>query len=886
MAQFSFDYFDQFDLPNIALANPDLTLLYSLGNIHDRKLNLRFNALSEFSFVADEFQNDEYNQYFEYLDYRRVVRVDGIGNFMIVQKRDDNDGVVRTRSITCQSLEVEMSFAKLSLFKGTFKFWDTTNPSPTILGTLLQYLPDWSVIYVDSSLWGVYRTFDVSDTNIYNFLMNDVSKAYQCVFVFDTFNRTISAYDLEHATTDTDIFLSYNNLVEKVVIEQVTEEMVTALNVFGGGDLDIRTVNPLGTNTIYNFDYYKNTTWMSQGLIDAINTWESLIDTYQPQYSNLLTERKNKNAQLLVLNGELNLLYDAPYPDGLDSLKEVQTVRIREGTPGPIEEINALVKAKESEITAKNSEIALLETSIKATNDALVVINNALSWENNFADAQLTELHRFIVGSTYTNENIIKTDISTNVEIQEYSQDLYDQGVAVLARISEPRYMFTVDSANFIFLKEFETFVDQVQLGSVVTVEFQEGIFAYPALLGIDLDYDNPTNFKIIFSNRLRLDDSAFQFSDLYNQQVNAGIKSSFNSEQWSSWTNYSKDQVSEFITSALDASANAVINSSNQEIVIDGTGIRGRHLVGESYDPEQFWMMNNLLAFTRDNWDHASLALGKIQTPTGGSAYGLAAEVLLGRLVASNELLVTNETSTFNVSGSRASFVNAEVTLYNENNTSQILLNPYAGIEISKKNDFGNFEKKFYTDTDGNVIFSGSLSAASGTFEGEITAKLGKIGAWKIDDLGLYDTYGNYIYGDGRVRLGMLTIEGSNATFNGNIYAANLVDKVQAPQIETVAAESIMAGTIFGVKIYGGEILWPGVRMYSPHAGFSFIECSSFLGLVSEDNIIDITPEYIQLFSDKEIFIGRDAYSTNIILRAGLLSINGQIGVSGIFVI
>lgn len=47
--------------------------------------------------------------------------------------------------------------------------------------------------------------------------------------------------------------------------------------------------NPLGTNVMYNFDYFANTNWMSVGLVSAIQTWKAKVETQQTNYSNLLT---------------------------------------------------------------------------------------------------------------------------------------------------------------------------------------------------------------------------------------------------------------------------------------------------------------------------------------------------------------------------------------------------------------------------------------------------------------------------------------------------------------------------------------------------------------------------------------------------------------------
>lgn len=895
---FKFDYFDQFEIPNISLANPDLTPLYNLGNIYNRSLKLRFNNLSEFSFTADKYQNGTLNPYYDYLDYRRIVTIDGLGHFMIVSKSEHNDGMSQYKEIGCQSIETELNFKKLSLFKGTYKFWDLFDPEPTLLGYISQYLPGWTIGDVDDELNSLYRTFDISDTTIYSFLMNDVSQAYQCIFTFDYLTRTIEAHTVALATTQTDIYLSYDNLVENIKIDEVTEELVTALNVFGGGNLDIRTVNPLGTNTIYNFDHYKTSEWMSGSLITALTAWEDAIDVQQPIYADLLTTLKNTNIDIIDKEAEISLLHTAPYPDGLDALLAVQAVRIQQGLP--IDAVNALIVAKQAEITAREGELATLEAQKEATNALLANINTALSWDSNFTPTLQEELSRFIIGSTYTNPNLVKNDLSTNVEIQETAQTLYDQAVTILAKISEPRYTFSIEAANFVFLKEFQAFINQIELGCVVTIEFDDGNHVYPALLGMDFSYDEPTQFKLIFSNRLRLDDAAFQFSDLFNQSVDSGVSTDFNSELWSSWTNYSRSDVTEFINSSLDASKNAVINASNQSIIIDSSGLRARYMPGSNsydvdgnqvvaadaeYSPEQLWMINNSIVFTDDGWDSAKMAIGKLQTPTSGSVYGISAEVIAGRLIAGNDLIISNDNASFIVSGSLATLTNAILTIQNAN--TQITLDPTDGIAISKITN-GGIDRKFYTDTNGNVIFAGHLAAASGCFVGEITAASGKIGAWTIDDRGLKDDEGNYIYGDGNVRLGRLTITGDTATFDGTFYAHNLHPSTQftGAQLRNINADTITAGTIRGINIFGSRIYWGHTAMYESGTGVATIETDDAMQIsVGDFGAMTISSATMGLYH-KNMRLGWMTPTGKISMTTGEFYMNNKKGLTGTFLV
>jgi hypothetical protein len=188
--------------------------------------------------------------------------------------------------------------------------------------------------------------------------MTTVEKAYGCVFIFDTFNKTISAEAVTRVATikantnsktgkvvyiedepdapKTNIYLSFENLIKSIQYNEITDELCTALSCYGGTGLDIHNVNPLGSNVIYNFDYFMTTEWMTQGLIDALNDWEALVDTYQTTYSSpavpitvyadLLTQAENYNLLLNKISADLSGLYSS-----LGSAYSVRAVRLQDG---------------------------------------------------------------------------------------------------------------------------------------------------------------------------------------------------------------------------------------------------------------------------------------------------------------------------------------------------------------------------------------------------------------------------------------------------------------------------------------------------------------------------------------------------------------------------
>jgi hypothetical protein len=624
----NFDKFGESELPLLILTNPNKEELYSLKSAYDMNIVLRFNALSEFSFKFPKSVDgmETIIEAYDYLKNKRLVNVEGYGYYIITNAEEDLDGSVPIKAITCDSLEAELIQKKVTAYGGTKPLYNIFNPNGTILGDMVELAPNWSIGDIDSSLLIKYRTFNISDTNVYNFLMNNVSKAFDCVFFFDSETRTISVKATETSTIDTDIFMSFDNIIDKATFSEKSDEIVTCLSVYGGGDLDIQGVNPLGTNSIYNFSYYATTEWMSQGLIDAIGLWETAIANNQTLYSDSLLFLKQYNGELIVLEGELSTL-NSQYL----ALEGVQKARIEVGQT--YADITALMTAKQAEIDAKEILISNKETQINNITLVLQGINTDVSFNSNFTPSQLLELDSFIYQNTFKNENIIQTDSMTSVQIQDAQQDLYEKGLIVLARVSQPRYEINIDSVNYLILPEFSVFTTQTELGSVVTAEITPDEFISTVLLEIDFSFDNPSDFSMLFSNRIRKDGAGFVYSDLQGEVARTGTTVSFDNLRWSNWESDYKDDVSTFITSALDTTTNNLISNSNQEILINQNGLRGRTFNSSTggYNPTQVWLTSSVLAFTDNNFQTSKLALGKI-TVNGVSQFGIIGDVIVSK--------------------------------------------------------------------------------------------------------------------------------------------------------------------------------------------------------------------------------------------------------------
>lgn len=543
----NFDFFKLAEIPTFTLCNPNKEKLYALGGISERKYSPRYNAISELSFRADEYIDKVLMPYYAYITNRRLVYVDNIGYFMITDVTENNDGVVKYKEVGCQSLEVELSSRKLTSFVSGDGLYDengviiSSAPIPLTLTQLyieiLPYLAGWTFDPIPETIDTKYRSFDISDTSLYNLLMTDIEEAYECVFDFDTINNVISIRDATEDTELTDIFISHDNVIKSMTVEEVTDELATCLFVVGGGDLGINYVNPLGNNYIYNFQYFKDTEWMEESLISAITAWEikysSLTTPYSIEILNLFIDSEDKadhDTELAIVSGSV-LTWQTQYNFYLQSGSAVSDPAMTE-IHNYLIELYTAASAVQTEITALEGNIDGHLVIIEGISDSLKLDNIA-----NFSPIQQSQLQPFIIQSSYVNDNIILTDIMTSASKLIQQSSLYYQAISILERISVPRYSFEIDSVSFLQIKDFETFGAQLNLGEKITLEIEPGRYLLPILLGVDIDFDDPTNFKLIFGNRLRLNDETYQFNDLMNKALSAGTSMNLNSQAFKDWT-------------------------------------------------------------------------------------------------------------------------------------------------------------------------------------------------------------------------------------------------------------------------------------------------------------------------------------------------------------
>lgn len=210
--------------------------------------------------------------------------------FTIKDVEEEFDGIMPIKTVTAYSYEYTLSNRSVSISEGMLPFYipdkivdlvnssswiidkyDTKNGSNNtytvtktskqymgrgLLNEIMDILPDWSIGHISSKLMTRYRQFDdVDNSDIYQFLTDNVQQAYQCFFVFDNDNKTISAYTQEDILKASNVVLNWNNAIKNLKITSSSTSRVTGLRVHTADDeYGLGLVNPYGGNVIYNFN--------------------------------------------------------------------------------------------------------------------------------------------------------------------------------------------------------------------------------------------------------------------------------------------------------------------------------------------------------------------------------------------------------------------------------------------------------------------------------------------------------------------------------------------------------------------------------------------------------------------------------------------------------
>lgn len=390
--------------PTLVLKAPSGKVIQTLGYAHNIECSFNYSETSKLTFDLPAYVNGEPTPNYDKVVGEMIIDLVGWGLFILQNPSITNTGIQETKSCTAYSLEYELTHRQMSLEEGTYNFWDsgvTAGDSPTtLMGIILQYCPGWSMGDVDDALIGKYRTFDQIQDNAYNVMMNTLQVPYNCIFSFDTYKRKINVIDANSDAPSNPIFISLDNLAKEIEINEQSENLITVLDVYGADDVDIRGANPLGTNKIYNLDYFMNDVHFDQETIDKWNAWKDTFEQNRQTYYDLSIRRAMKTSEKIALQAR-----KTDEEGVLSTYETEQGVNIRQLSYGDetgavqerLDELKDLIPQQRATITGTQLEIDEVQSELDDILAQLKEINEATAFESFFTDDEIEQLQHYFI---------------------------------------------------------------------------------------------------------------------------------------------------------------------------------------------------------------------------------------------------------------------------------------------------------------------------------------------------------------------------------------------------------------------------------------------------------------------------------------------------------
>lgn len=625
------------------------------------ELNLRVNRVTR----EDPDENAHTYRLYKSIQNRRLIFVEDIGYFMITSIDDGYDGTLHYKDIKAQSVDIEISQKMIPyITNGTYRFKsDETGTNKGILETIVETLPLWTIGYVDDAVASKWRTFEDVDTslNCLAFLLENVQDAYECIVIFDCINRTINVYAQDNYVQQTNIHITKEDLINSLDITENADDLYTAISVLGDENVTISAINPLGTNVIYNFDYYLS--WMSDGLGERVKAWQDAIAEQMEEYyklnlqyyeqlalaANLQLEFEKLAAQLKMYNRCRDNIVAESDTTLVGNYNTViienggTAITVYEEIADTLACIDNLIDECESQQDNVTAELDKVNVYLVMYKTDITKIQQALSITDYFTEEEYTELCHYIFEGSYTDEYVTITDIMTYEEKFAQMKILYDRAKGRLERVSQPTQEFSVDVENFIFIKEFAQWSEQLETGCLINVELDTNDIALLFLSNITINYDDHS-LSMTFGNRFNKFDPKSLFDNMLGDISKSANTLNFIKEILYPIKNGEFNSMKEALQTSRNLTMSAVLSSTNEEVLIDGSGYTSRKLLDDgTYDPRQVKITGRTLVFTDDAWDTCKAAIGELILGDGSVAYGVNAETIIGDLIVGHNLVIKN---------------------------------------------------------------------------------------------------------------------------------------------------------------------------------------------------------------------------------------------------
>lgn len=455
---------------NIYLCKADCSLLGTISGIKTETCQITKNLTDfwELTFEVERYTDKNgtlvQSSYYDSIDTLMKIYFDSndVQMFFVINTEPAiaGDGYQETKTVTAHSIECELN----NMFLKNFKINCGTKDSQEYLATdsnntayninpytelpyeyisLVNYRdPQLSLMHlalqntgwtvktnIDPEICQIKKSFDISSSNIYAFLMETVSPTASVLFEFDRKHKQIGMVKLENSGEDTGIFVTMRNLMNHFEVSGTEDNIITKLTPNGADNLGIEYVN-FGKDYIINLDYFMDTIneysdykYVSTELHNKYHTWKDYRDNEQSSIGYHFSSGIGSTPQTITLKGTRRELY-----------KELS--KLYNQTILDISERKNRVPNDGASIDYKTYSLEELKISLNAYNQALAALITI--YKNEYGVTQIGNAPNY----TPTPSNAV------NIKDTPYWYDFYAYKESIIPKVEQALKMYCQTDEN------------------------------------------------------------------------------------------------------------------------------------------------------------------------------------------------------------------------------------------------------------------------------------------------------------------------------------------------------------------------------------------------------------------------------------------------------
>lgn len=240
----------------------------------------------------------------------------------------------------------------------------------------------------------------------------------------------------------------------------------------------------------------------------------------------------------------------------------------------------------------------------------------------------------------YSNDNYISDDL-TDSELIQKARELFEKAQKELDKASKITYSISATLNNLLAIPKFAPLRDYFEIGNWIRVEIDDEIYKL-RLTSYDINYDDLDNISVEFSNVTKNSCTTASVQDVLNAA--SSISTTYNAlTQQMDYTKSTNSIVKNWVYEGLDTTMTKIVNNAEtQDVTIGTSGIycRAYDDIKGDYDDCYLRIINNGMYLFTDGGKTLKTAVGKFWY-NDKIVYGINAEVLVGNLLAGNQLLI-----------------------------------------------------------------------------------------------------------------------------------------------------------------------------------------------------------------------------------------------------